>query len=461
MDARPASPRRPLLAQRPARLAGTGLAVDYADALLRDLGAAVERRDGPPARPPALAWAESGAMALTGRTEGPPLMSPAPLAACADGVLRALAALGGGLDGLDGAALLGERAALAGLSRAGAVSPGGACRLLAAADGRLALNLARPDDWDLLPAWLEQPASSWDAVAAAVQRQPAAALVARAREMGLAAAPARPRPPPAAWLQGGPAAGGRVSPGRAPLVVDLSGLWAGPLCGQLLHRLGARVVKVESVRRPDGARAGPAAFYDRLNAGKASVALDLATPAGRASLAGLLRAADIVIEAARPRALAQLGLDAAALLAERPGLTWISLTGYGRAPPEGDWIAFGDDAGVAAGLSGLLARAAGDWLFCADAVADPLTGLHAALAAWAGWLAGGGGLVALALADVAAHCAGFGLPAGDDGVRARWQDWTALAQGHVRPPTAPPPGPAARPLGADTAAVLADLVPSC
>jgi len=32
----------------------------------------------------------------------------------------------------------------------------------------------------------------------------------------------------------------------SPLAIDLSSLWAGPLCGQLLRQTGARVIKVES-----------------------------------------------------------------------------------------------------------------------------------------------------------------------------------------------------------------------
>ena len=64
------------------------------------------------------------------------------------------------------------------------------------------------------------------------------------------------------------------------LVVDLSSLWAGPLCAQLLGQAGARVVKVESTTRPDGARQGPAGFYDLLHAGQRSVALDLTSPPG-------------------------------------------------------------------------------------------------------------------------------------------------------------------------------------
>ena len=46
----------------------------------------------------------------------------------------------------------------------------------------------------------------------------------------------------------------------------------------LLAELGARVIKVESVDRPDGARRGPAAFFDLLNAEKESLALDFAHP---------------------------------------------------------------------------------------------------------------------------------------------------------------------------------------
>jgi hypothetical protein len=53
---------------------------------------------------------------------------------------------------LPGPCLLGERAALAGLSRQAPRSVGGAFRALRAADGWLGLSLVRPDDFDLLPA---------------------------------------------------------------------------------------------------------------------------------------------------------------------------------------------------------------------------------------------------------------------------------------------------------------------
>ena len=63
-------------------------------------------------------------------------------------------------------------------------------------------------------------------------------------------------------------------------MIDLSALWAGPLCGDLLAGAGATVVKVESTQRPDGARRGAHAFYDLMNGRKRSVALDLHEPQG-------------------------------------------------------------------------------------------------------------------------------------------------------------------------------------
>jgi crotonobetainyl-CoA:carnitine CoA-transferase CaiB-like acyl-CoA transferase len=197
-------------------------------------------------------------------------------------------------------------------------------------------------------------------------------------------------------------------------------------------------------------------FYDLLNAGKASVALDLAHPEGRAQLRRLLGSADIVVEASRPRALRQLGIHAEAILDEHPALTWISITGHGREAPCADWVGFGDDGAVAGGLSQVLWDASGRAMFCADALADPLTGLHAALAAWLGYLQGGGRLFSLALAEVVAH--GIRFAALDDAQawRARSREWSGhIAEADVAQPRARPTSASARELGADTTEVLA------
>jgi hypothetical protein len=435
-------------------------ATDYANGLLAQLGAPQILAPRPETHP-ALRWAQSGAMALTGYPQDPPQMCPVPLGSYADGIIAALQALrpGSAVAAIDGACLLGERAALTGFARAGDVSPGGSCRLLQCADGWLALNLARTSDWELLPAWLEGgDIGSWGGVAAALRTRAVQGCVSRGRLLGLALAEMRPRAgQPAQWCREDHRVGAAPAPapGAAPVVVDLSSLWAGPLCTHLLQLMGAQVIKVESTSRPDGMRSAGDGFFDLLNAGKASVALDLAQPAGREQLRSLLCSADIVVEASRPRALRQMGIQAEALLEENLGLTWVSITGHGREGSCADWVAFGDDGAVAGGLSQVLWDASGRAMFCADAIADPLTGLHAALAAWVSYRQGGGQLLSLALTDVVAHgiqCAALEDP---QACRARATEWAGFVRDvDVTGPRARSTMARARELGADTAQVL-------
>jgi len=168
----------------------------------------------------------------------------------------------------------------------------------------------------------------------------------------------------------------------------------------MLGMAGANVVKVESLSRRDAMREGDPALFARLNDGKASVALDLRAPEGRAALIDLIRRARVVIEAARPRALAQLGIDADALVREVPGLAWITVTGHGTRGDAGNWIGLGDDCGVAGGLSSALLRATGTLGFVGDAIADPLTGIFAAPPAATMLARGAGGRVIVAMSGV-------------------------------------------------------------
>ncbi|MFM7064507.1 MAG: CoA transferase, partial [Actinomycetes bacterium] len=159
-------------------------------------------------------------------------------------------------------------------------------------------------------------------------------------------------------------------------VADLSTLWAGPLCGSLFAACGADVTKVSSTARPDGALAGHGAWYEHLNRHKTHLEVALDTPSGRRALEALIAGADVVIESARPRGLEQLGIVAESLVASRTGpQVWISIPGHGRRSPR---VAFGDDAAVAGGL--VVTDDTGPW-FCADAVADPLSGIAAFTAA--------------------------------------------------------------------------------
>ena len=289
------------------------------------------------------------------------------------------------------------------LNPPGRVSPNGACRLVRAADGWVAVNLAREEDRDLVPAWLgcDLGGDPWALIAAHAAEHSRAALVAGAVLLGLPAAAVgevvchTPDAPLIRMAVGG----ARSSTLR---VVDLSALWAGPLCGAILAAMGAEVTKVESVRRPDPTALVTPGFFTALNGGKAHLALDLAAPDGQARLRDLIAAADVLITGARPRAFAGLGLDPAAVFAGAPGLVWVAVTGYGWTGEAAARVGFGDDTAAAGGL----VRWTPDGpRFLGDALADPVTGLAAAAGALRGLAEGGGVLVDVALARTAAGAA--------------------------------------------------------
>lgn len=342
-------------------------------------------------------WVAAGLADLTGFPDGPPVVPVGRLGAG----LRRLGALVG--HDVDGCTVAAERARLSGFRRRGRVSCGGGARLLVAGDGRdVCANLARRDDVDLIEAWVGVAPSDdpWRDVARGLSRVDAVDAVERGQLLGL---------PVAAAVTPHEADGDEQSVARrgvervvragdarhdssAPVrVVDLSSLWAGPLCGRLLAGAGCEVAKVETDRRPDGARYGPPAFFDALNSMKSSRVVDVG------ALPSAVADADVVLVSARPRALAQLGLDPFANVEARPWQVWVAITGYGLTGPWADRVAFGDDAAVAAGLSSLAGG-----VFCADAFADPCAGLAAAAGALSLIRSRRGGVVDVSLREAAA-----------------------------------------------------------
>jgi crotonobetainyl-CoA:carnitine CoA-transferase CaiB-like acyl-CoA transferase len=157
-------------------------------------------------------------------------------------------------------------------------------------------------------------------------------------------------------------------------------------------------VKVESTTRPDGARRGNRAFYERLHEDQAERSVPFETPAGRAELGELLRGADVVIEGSRPRALERLGIDPAAVVGARAGAVWVSITAFGRTGPWRNRVGFGDDCAAAGGLVAWTAD--GSPAFVADAVADPLTGMVAAALVARAVCEGGGVVLDVSLREV-------------------------------------------------------------
>jgi hypothetical protein len=362
------------------------------------------------------AWARSGAMGLGGSDELPPNLPPPGLV---DGIealvdeIEELTSLRGHPVHLSWSAALAGRADFMGLHRQGQVSANGSCRLMPTLDGWMALNLPRQDDVELVPALVGGPVGDpWEATAGAAAQVTGVEMVARARLLGLAASVlsdsttgvGSTRTPIGSRPYG---VVDRWSPGRrveerSLKVVDLSPLWAGPMVARVLAEAGAEVTRIVSTGRHEGAAPG-SAFYEWIHASRESrLEVDLRSAGGRAHAARLIGDADVVIEGSRPRALEQLELGPDSY-DDRPSRIWLSITGHGRNAPGRDWIAFGDDAAVAGGLVGW--DQAGHPAFCGDAIADPLTGLTGSVAVLRALASGGGCLIDLAMAGVAAHMA--------------------------------------------------------
>ena len=318
----------------------------------------------------------------------------------ADAIGRSAANLDGAVS-VDAGEILTGRAGLLGLAPAGRISAGGSTRLLSTRDGWCALTLSRADDLETVPALLElvdQPTDPWAALAAAAADRDADEFVARARLLDLPAAVlGEVDAAPTKFVPSGHRAARKLS---ELLVADLSSMWAGPLCGHLLAAAGATVVKVEGRARPDGTRGGDPRFFDWMNSGKLSYAIDFRDDDVRP----LLEAADVVMEGSRPAALIRRGLGPEQVRA-RDGRIWLRITGYGTEGERAYRVAFGDDAAVAGGLVGEGVE------FIGDAIADPLTGLAATQAVLDSLGRGGGEIVETALAAVAADYAMVSLAA--------------------------------------------------
>jgi crotonobetainyl-CoA:carnitine CoA-transferase CaiB-like acyl-CoA transferase len=126
-------------------------------------------------------------------------------------------------------------------------------------------------------------------------------------------------------------------------VVDLTRVLAGPYCTRLLADLGARVIKVERPVEGDEMRRSPhqidpprddqSTYFTRVNAGKESVAVDLAHPRGAAVVLDLARHADVFVENFTPGVVKKLGCDYEAVRAVKPDIVYCSISGFGQTGP--------------------------------------------------------------------------------------------------------------------------------
>jgi CoA:oxalate CoA-transferase len=169
-------------------------------------------------------------------------------------------------------------------------------------------------------------------------------------------------------------------------VLDMSQAISGPYAARILSDLGADVLRVEGPRTDvtdlfGVVTDGRAGMYAQMNAGKRNVGIDLAVTGAADLIRDLAARADVLIENFRPGVMDRLGLGYDRLSAANPQLIMLSVSGFGPTGPDAGRRAL---APVIHAESGLLARQAElDDREPADlplALADTMTGLHAAVA---------------------------------------------------------------------------------
>ena len=221
--------------------------------------------------------------------------------------------------------------------------------------------------------------------------------------------------PPYTWAPSG--VSGKPPSGRQGIgglrVAEFAHVFAGPIAGALLGAMGAHVVRFEDSTRLDlyrrtgpfaGGVAGPerGAYFTVANHSKYSLAVD---PGEQPDVAAALAArSDVVLESFGTRRVARLGVDAGRLLADRPELFYLSVSGFGQSGPLADYRAYANNVHAYGGFSQLTRDTDGELMHIGTVLADPLAALTAAtvIAAWALGSERPGGVVDLSMAEVVA-----------------------------------------------------------
>ncbi|MEO5899598.1 MAG: CoA transferase [Ilumatobacteraceae bacterium] len=173
-------------------------------------------------------------------------------------------------------------------------------------------------------------------------------------------------------------------------VLDFTQYEAGPSCCQYLAWLGADVVKVEPPHgepgRRTGAPGGKAQYFENYNANKRSVAVDVATAAGRGLVRRLVVGFDVFVENQGPHVMEKLGLDPLSLQAVHPSLIYARIKGYGLSGPYAEYRSFDMLAQAAGGLFSLTGTADGPPVRPGGTFGDTATGAHTAMAILAAYV---------------------------------------------------------------------------
>lgn len=187
-----------------------------------------------------------------------------------------------------------------------------------------------------------------------------------------------------------------VSKASLPLagirVLDATAWWAGPSATQMLAHLGAEVIHLEAIQRPDGMRMTGGMFADKTedwweystfylsaNTNKQGITLDLNQAKGMKLMRELIASSDIFVENYSPRVMDGFKLGWQDVHKLNPRTIMVRMPAFGLSGPWRDNVGFAQTMEQITGMAWLTGHEE-DQPRIQRGPCDPLAGMHSAFA---------------------------------------------------------------------------------
>ncbi len=163
-------------------------------------------------------------------------------------------------------------------------------------------------------------------------------------------------------------------------VLDFTWVVAGPVACRILADNGAEVIKLE--RKVPGTL-GPrrVGLQGDLNRNKRSVAINMATARGVELARALALQSDIVIDNFSARVMRGWGMDYLSLVAIKPDIICVSMSGLGHTGPRANYVSYGPTLQALSGFTAMMCDENGEPAGYGYSYADMAGGYTGALAA--------------------------------------------------------------------------------
>jgi crotonobetainyl-CoA:carnitine CoA-transferase CaiB-like acyl-CoA transferase len=205
-------------------------------------------------------------------------------------------------------------------------------------------------------------------------------------------------------------------------IVDLTRVYTGPYCGQILADMGADIVKIEDAGPNSNERSWPpfaegteeATYFIGLNRGKRSIELNLKEEKARQIVYDLVKNADIVMENFAPGVANKLKVGYEECKAVKPDIIYLSTSAFGQYGPLSKLPGYDMLAQAMGGLMSITGYPDMP-LRVGSSLGDAIAGLYACIAALGSLhyrgLTGEGQYVDISLVDCIFTCLENNVPA--------------------------------------------------